>query len=281
MNDEQSTLWNEVVGDAWVEHADHFDRTLQPFGDAALQRLELQPGDRVLDIGCGTGATTVQIGSLVEPTKVVGVDVSSPMLAAARRRASAAGCANVEFRELDVQHSLLGVGEFDAAFSRFGVMFFTDPVRAFRRINESLVDGGRVGFVCFQSPPQNPFIVVPVMIAAALLGLGGPPSPTEPGPFSFADPDVVTGILHAAGFVDLAIEPGPTQADLGNATDLTQLATRLVEQNPGVAPTFVAATPERRAIIVDAVAEALRSHVVDGNVTMGAATWVVTARAAK
>jgi ubiquinone/menaquinone biosynthesis C-methylase UbiE len=279
MEADQVTLWNEAVGDAWVEHADHFDETLQPFGDAAFDRLSLTPGDRVIDIGCGTGSTTLRIGEHVAPGRVVGVDVSAPMLAAARARIATAGCSNVEFLELDVQESSLGRSEFDAAFSRMGVMFFPEPVRAFTRINESLVEGGRLSFVCFQSPPQNPFIVVPIMVAAGRLGVG-PPDPTQPNPFSFADPATVTRILQQAGFVDVVIEPGPTQADLGDAHDLPQLAKRLVEQNPSVSPAFTAATPDVRAATVEAVVEALRPHVVDDHLTMAAASWVVTARGA-
>jgi SAM-dependent methyltransferase len=212
---------------------------------------------------------------------VVGVDISAPMLAAARRRIAAAGCTNVEFIERDVQESAGAPGEYDAAFSRMGVMFFPDPVRAFSRISDALVDGGRLGFACFQHPMLNPFIVVPVMVATVNLGLGGPPDPDAPGPFSFADPDKITRILDGAGFVDIVIEPGPDRGDLGDPSDLPQLARRLVEQNPGVAPAFTAATPEVRETTVHAVADALRPHVADGGLVMDAGTWVVTARAAR
>jgi SAM-dependent methyltransferase len=282
MDSEQVTLWNDVVGDAWVEHADDYDVTLQPFGDAVLERLALATGDRVLDIGCGTGATTLAIGTRVAPGRVLGVDISATMLAAARRRVAAAGCANVEFVQRDVQESAGAAGEFDAAFSRMGVMFFPDPVLAFTRVNEALVDGGRLGFACFQSPMSNPFLVVPVMTASMHLGVGGPPDLDKPGPFSFADPAKVTRVLHEAGFVDVVIEPGPDQGDLGEVGDqqaLTSLARRLVEQNPGVAPTFAAASATTQDATVAAVAEALRPHLVDGRIVMGASTWVVTARA--
>lgn len=281
MESEQVFLWNEAVGDAWVEHADHFDHTLRPFGEAVFDRLSLAAGDRVLDIGCGTGATTLRAGALVAPARVVGVDISAPMLASARRRITAAGCTNVEFLERDVQESAGAPGEFDVAFSRMGVMFFPDPVGAFSRINASLVEGGRLGFVCFQHPMLNPFIVVPVMVATVNLGLGGPPDANEPGPFSFADPATVTRVLEDAGFVDVVIEPGPDQADLGDPSDLSELARRLIEQNPGIAPAFAVATRDVQETTVGAVAEALRPHVVDGGLVMGAASWVVTAHAAR
>ncbi len=279
MSSEKVDVWNAVVADAWVEHADHFDQTLRPFGEAVLERLALEPGDRILDIGCGTGETTLRAAALVAPARVVGVDVSAPMLAAARRRVAATGVTNAAFLEEDVQESTFAANEFDVAISRFGVMFFTDPVRAFTRIDESLIDGGRLGFVCFQAPQSNPFIVVPVMVAAAHLGLGAPPDPSAPGPFSFADPDKIRHVLGQAGFVDVTIAPGPSEADLGDPADLPALASRLVEQNPSIAPAYAAAPALTRAATISAVVEALAPHVDHGRLVMGAGTWVVTARA--
>jgi SAM-dependent methyltransferase len=277
-NAEQPAIWNATVGQAWVTHADHFDRTLEPFGEAVIERLGLSSGERVVDIGCGTGATTVRLGTIVAPGTVEGVDVSAPMLTAARARASSQAATNVDFVEGDVQEVGLGSSRFDAAYSRCGVMFFSDPVKAFVNIHEALVEGGRLGFVCFQDPSTNPFIVVPIFAAAGTLRLPPPPSPTDPGPFSFADPERVTGILKQAGFVEVAVTPGPDRADLGDADDLPALATRLLEQNPGVAPFLAAASDADRAAAIAASAEALRSHVANGRVQLAAGTWIVTAR---
>ncbi len=275
-NIEQSALWNEAVGQAWVTHADHFDDTLLPFGNAVLGRLALRSGERVVDIGCGTGATTVAIASLVAPASVTGVDLSAPMLSEARARAHAGGITNIDFVLTDVQAQSAWADAFDVAFSRFGVMFFSDPAAAFTNIRRSLRAGGRVGFVCFQGPSENPFILVPVSAAGAHLELPPPPGPNDPSPFAFADPDRVTSILDAAGFTDVVIEPGPTEAVLGSADDLQVLATRVLEQNPTVAPTLAVASPDARAAAIDAATEALRAHTSGGKVVLAAATWIVT-----
>jgi len=274
----QVLAWNGESGRAWVEHVDHFDDTLAPFGRAVLDRLGLCPGDRVIDIGCGVGTTTQVIAALVAPVSAVGVDISTTMLDAARARASAIGCVNVEFRHHDVQDEPLEAASFDVAFSRFGVMFFPEPERAFANVCRSLVNGGRFGFVCFQRPSDNPMIVQPVMAAAAHVHMPLSPGPTEPSPFSLADPDRVRSLLRGAGFADVVIDPGPSSADLGSADDLGGVARRAIEQNPGISPGFASATRADREAAVAAAMEVMSQHIVDGRVVMGAATWVVIAR---
>lgn len=276
----QLDAWNGESGRAWVEHVDHFDSMLAPFGQAVIDRLALRSGDRVVDLGCGVGATTLSIAASVAPAMVVGVDISEPMLAVARARASAMGSPNVAFRLHDIQDEPLEPGSFEVAFSRFGVMFFPEPERAFTRVRHALVDGGRLGFICFQGPFDNPMILQPVMAAAAHVEMLPPPGPTEPSPFSLADPDRVRSLLQGAGFADIRIEPGPSSADLGSAHDLESTARRALEQNPGIAPGLAAAAPSARQAAIDAAVESMSQHVVDGRVVMGAATWVVTARAA-
>ena len=275
----QARVWNDGVGDAWSTHADHFDVTLEPMGEAVLDRLRVGPGDRVVDIGCGTGATTVRLARAVAPAMVTGVDLSVPMLATARRRAVAAKVANVEFIESDVEAAPFATAAFDVAFSRFGVMFFPDPVRAVGHIRRSLVDRGRLGFVCFHEAAANPFIVVPVMTAAAHLPMLPPTDPTAPGPFSLGDPERTRTILDAAGFTDVVIETGPTSATLGAADDLEGLARRVLEQNPGLGPALSAATAAQQQAAVAATAAVLADHVADGVVSLAAGTWIVTATA--
>lgn len=278
-NNAQIKVWNELVGSTWATHADHFDATLEPFGEAVLDSLAVRPHERVVDIGCGAGANTLRLATVAAPATVVGVDVSQPMLATASRRAAAAGIANVEFTEADVGAHQLGSDVFDVAFSRFGVMFFADPVRAFANIRESLAPGGRLGFVCFQMPWDNPFILVPTMAAAAHLEMGPPPPLTEPGPFSLADPQHTESILSAAGFGSIRIEPGPASAVLGAADDLEALGRRVLEQNPAAAAALAAAAPAAQAAAIDASRAALAPHAADGVVRMAAATWIVTATA--
>lgn len=273
----QTDVWNGESGRAWVAHVDDFDAMLGPFGDAVLERLDLGPGDRVVDVGCGVGATTLTMAPLVAPATVVGVDISVPMLDAARARAARVGLSNVEFRRVDVQRDPLGAASFDVAFSRFGVMFFDEPERAFLNLRHGVGDTGRLGFVCFQGPFDNPMILAPVMAAAAHVELLAPPGPTVPGPFSLADPERIRTLLDAAGWIDVRVEPGPSTADLGSADDIEATARRALEQNPGIAPGLAKASPTDRAAAVAAAVDALAPHVVDGRVVMAAATWVVTA----
>jgi SAM-dependent methyltransferase len=274
----QVGIWNEGVGGAWTSYADQYDATLEPFSDAVFDRLTVGPDHRVVDIGCGTGATSVRLAGAAR--SVLGVDLSVPMLELAAQRASDAGLDNLEFAVTDVEAAPFGSAVFDVAFSRFGVMFFLDPVRAFSHIHQSLVAGGQLGFVCFQSPFENPFILVPIMAGASQLpGAPGPPAPGEPSPFALADPARTTSILTAAGFTDVSLEPGPTSAMLGPADELEAVARRVLEQNPNISPTLAAAAPEARAAAIAATAAALGEHVVDGQITLGASTWVVTATA--
>lgn len=275
----QAKIWNASVGETWVEHADHFDATLAPFGEAVIERLHLRSGDRVVDLGCGTGETTVRLATLVAPATVTGLDISAPMLAAARARAATAGVSNTTFTQCDVEAAPFGDGLFDVAFSRCGVMFFVDPEQAFTHVRRSLVEGGRLAFVCFQPMAANPFIVVPIMAAAPHLHLPPPAGPTDPGPFSLADPERTTAILTAAGFGQVVIEAGPSEAVLGDAEDLDALAQRVLEQNPGAGPALANATPAERQAAIAASAEALEPHCTAGKVTLAASTWIVTATA--
>ena len=273
----QFELWNHAVGDAWVDHADAFDLTLAPFGEAVIERLAPQAGERVLDIGCGTGATTRVLASIVAPGDVLGLDLSATMLDEARRRAEAVGLTNVGFLAADVQDRWFDHEPFDVAFSRFGVMFFPDPVLAFSNVAAALRPGGRIGFVCFQAPQANPFMVVPVFAGAAELDALVPPEPGAPGPFSLADPEHLESVLTSAGFEAVTIEAGPDQAVLVGADDLDALAARLLEQNPMTATAFAAAAPATRERAVRAAAAALGEHRDGDVVRMGAGTWVVTA----
>lgn len=273
----QVKVWNELVGGAWAEHAGHFDLSLQPFGDAVLRRLDVGAHERVLDIGCGTGATTVQLGGI--SSEVLGVDISVPMLSLARRRAVDHGATNVRFAEVDVQERPFADGAFEVAFSRFGVMFFTDPVRAFTHIGRSLIDGGRLGFVCFDVMERNPFIAEPVGAAAAHLTIPPLPAPDAPSPFSLADPERSTAILVASGFSDVRIESGPESVTLGRADDLEGVARRALEQNAMSGPAMSTASALERDAAVAATVDVLASHVTEGMVTMSSATWIVTASA--
>lgn len=280
MGDEsQVDVWNDVGG-AWVRHAEHFDATLEPFGRAAMKQLSLQPGERVLDVGAGAGATTIELARRVAPGDVVGVDPSAPMVAEARRRIAAAGFPNARAVTSDVvafAGQLRPEDRFDVAFSRLGVMFFEDPAASFGAIASALVPGGRLGFVCFGELGANPFISVPVGAVLGILEVALP-APDAPGPFSLADPAHIDRLISASGFGDVRVEPGPSEADLGSAADLDTMALRLLEQNPSTAEGLASATPTDRRAACRAACAALAEHQRGDRVVAGAATWLVTAR---
>jgi SAM-dependent methyltransferase len=191
------------------------DAQLGPIAEVAMQLVDVRPGERVLDVGCGCGGTTLELARRVgESGEVVGVDLSGPMLELARERA--AGTPGVEFRQADAQTADLGEQRFDLIFSRFGVMFFADPVAAFTNLRRTLAPGGRLGFVCWQEVRKNPFMFEPTVAAAPFVPLPTPAEPGAPGPFAFADAERVRSILEGAGFERVEIEPW--SGDIGAGT---------------------------------------------------------------
>lgn len=278
MSTTQADLWSGPVGHSWVRNALAYDTILEPLGRAALDRLDLKPPQRVLDIGCGTGTTTLEIGRRVRPDgSAVGVDVSRPMIEYAQARLVDETVAeNVEFLALDVESEPLP-GPFDAAFSRMGVMFFDRPEAAFSAVAASLRPGARLAFVCFAAPATNPFITVPTGAALARLGGAPVPPPGAPGPFSFADPDWIHSLLLSAGFESVEVNAGPDEFTLGPADRLEELARQALEQNPQ-AMMAMAANPDARDSALAAAVSALADHITDGEVRLGAGTWVVEAR---
>ena len=269
-NAAQIDYWNAAAGATWVELNDTLDRQLAPLGDAAIVALAPRPGERILDIGCGAGATTAALADMVAPGgRVTGIDVSRPLLDHARRRGSAA-----EFVEADAQTADLGQGH-DAAFSRFGVMFFDAPAAAFANIRRALRPGGRLTFVCWRPLAENPWMRDPVMAAMPLLPPAPPPDPLAPGPFAFADPERVRAILAEAGFAAIAIAPYDTHLTIG--ADLDAAVRTALRVGPlGMA---LREQPERTGDVVAAVRGALEPYATAEGVKVPAAVWIVTAAA--
>jgi len=206
-NAEQIRFWNEQAGPQWVAGADRLDALLSHLGEIAMERARLPAGARVLDVGCGCGDTSLTLARRVGPAgRVLGIDISGVMLERARERAHAAAVSHVAFTQADAQTHTFPRAEFDAVFSRFGVMFFADPTAAFANLGGALRAGGQVTFVCWRPLAENPWILVPLMAAAAHVTLPPPPAPGTPGPFSLGDADRVRDILQQAGFVEVVCE---------------------------------------------------------------------------
>ena len=273
-NADQIAYWNAVAGETWATLQDRLDRLIEPLGAAAMAALAPAAGERVLDIGCGCGQTTLALAERVGPSgSATGADISRPMLAVARRRA--AGRDHVRFIEDDVQTHAFAPGALDAAFSRFGVMFFADPTAAFVNIRKALRPGGRLGFVCWRPFDQNPWMNTPMIAAQPLLGEAAPPpDPLAPGPFAFADADRTRGILRDAGFVDVQITPHDEAIGSPTLDEAVEVALRV-----GPLGSLMRERPEQAEAALGAIRASLEPHVTPDGLRLGTATWIVRARA--
>jgi len=275
-NDNQIEFWNVQQGDKWVRLRERTDATLRPFGDAAMDRLGLGAGEHVLDVGCGCGDTTLQLAARVAPGgSVTGADVSRPMLAHARERAAEAAEPRPAFIEADVQRHRFPPKRLDAVFSRFGVMFFAAPEAAFANLRRATRPGGRLSFVCWREPADNPWVMTAVEVARAHVELPPPPAPDEPGQFSFADEGRVGRVLKAAGWRDATFDR--FDVDLLVGRDVADATAFLVQMGPAGAA-LAEADDATRAAAAEDLAAALEPFAAADGVRLGSSAWIVTAR---
>jgi ubiquinone/menaquinone biosynthesis C-methylase UbiE len=194
-----------VAGPKWVRLGQTMDARLAPVMALLLKRAGARPGERVLDVGCGMGTSTLRLAEQVGPAgSVLGIDISEPMLALARRRAAGRGISNLSFLRADAQTHTFGTASFDRVVSRFGVMFFADPVEAFRNLRRALRPGGTLCFACWAPLAENLHWRIPFEIVVRELGPPAPKPPHAPGPMAFSDIAYLRSILESAGFA----EPG-------------------------------------------------------------------------
>jgi SAM-dependent methyltransferase len=274
-NAQQIEYWNEQAGPKWIAENARLDAMLAPLGLAGLERAQPRSGERVLDIGCGVGQTSLQLAARVGPTgSVLGVDISAPMLARARERAAQEKLPHLRFEIADAQTFPLTPESVDLVFSRFGVMFFADPEAAFVNIGRAVRPGGRMTFVCWQALGLNPWMRDMVAAIAKHVQLPAPPAPDAPGPFAFADAARVRGILERAGFRNVKHEPVTGELSLGGTLD--EALSFAIEIGP--AGTALRDAPEsQRPPAIAAVRDALSQYVTPTGVRMGYATWIVSA----
>lgn len=269
---EQAEFWNGPGGKMWLAAYARIERGIQGFGEAALAAADARPGERVLDIGCGTGGTTAALARAVGAGgRVLGVDISEQLVGAA----SAQGLANATFEIGDAAAWPFESGSFDLVFSRFGVMFFGDPVAAFANIRRAMRADGRLVFICWRTPPENPWAAVPMRAAQPHLPPIERPGPEDPGQYSFGDRARVERILTQSGFRDVAIEPVDRMLTQGK--DIPEVLERVGEFGP-LARLFKEATPEQIAKAKAAIAEALKPHAKADGVVLAGACWLVRAR---
>jgi SAM-dependent methyltransferase len=273
-NTQQIQEWNGAVGAHWVAEQQTMDALIRPFGEAAIAAAAVRPGERILDVGCGCGDSSLALASAVAPAgEVLGVDVSAPMLDLARQRGAA--LSNLSFMEADASKAVLP-GPFDVLYSRFGVMFFDDPAAAFNHLRQAIKPGGRVAFACWQPARETPWASIPALAAREAVSLPAPQAdPHAPGPFAFADPGRVKGILEAAGFSGFRADSFEAKVRIGaSARAAAEAAARI---GP-VSRVFRETGPEKHPAMLAAIETALVPHAAsDGSVALPGRVWIVTA----
>lgn len=277
-NEEQQQAWT-AQGVDWVDNAAIFEAVLAPFADAVMQAADISAGERVLDIGCGSG-TLLQCAAALGALPF-GVDISEPMAQAARRRVPEATVSLGDAQTLDLR-AVAGGAAFDRVISRFGVMFFDDPVAAFTNIRRAATTGSRLAFVCWRDG-DNPMFTAGIDVLAAKLESPPPPlDPTAPGPLAFGDPERVRAVLTDAGWTDIAVEAfdGVCNFGIGGSDGVEERLTLILANRTGqqaraeLEPRLGA---DGWAQVVEELRAELRQQRVDGVVQFPGRTWVVTA----
>ena len=275
-NAQQTEDWNDVIGRTWATLHERLDRQLGPIGRAAMAKAEFSPGRSVLDIGCGCGETSLEIAAAIKPGVILGIDISEMLLKIAREAAEAASVANVRFAEADAQVEALPHEVFDVLYSRFGVMFFDDPVAAFVNLRTALKPQGRLAFCCWRPPAENIWLSLPMRAVAHLLPPMPPADPDAPGPFAFADPERVSTILDDAGFADVVIEKFDVATGGDNLEDSVFAAMRMGQVGAALREAG-GGSDALKTEVAAALGQALLPYVVDGVVKLPAAAWIVSA----
>lgn len=268
----QAALWNGPSGRAWIDTQALLDRILEPFATLLLQALPAGSLARVLDVGCGTGATTIAIARHVG-AEAVGIDISAPMLEVARERAGLEGVPT-RFVCADAQSHDFGNDRFDAVVSRFGVMFFEQPGVAFANLRRATRDGGMLRVITWRAADENPYMTTAERAAAPFLPALPPRAPGAPGQFALADPQRIREVLQEGGWGDLDLQA----IDVPCAFPESELLTYVTRLGP-VGAVMEDADAATRQRVIDVLRPAFDPYVRDGQVRFNAACWCVDAKA--
>ncbi len=270
--------WNNAIGKTWTRFQKQLDIQLAPIGARVIEAARVAPGDHVLDVGCGSGALTVALADQAGRTgRAIGADISALLLAVARDRPTDPDAAPLDWICADVQTHAFEPDAIDVVASRFGVMFFDDPVAAFANLYRATKPGGRLAFACWRSVEDNPWLTLPVEAAAHLVPPPAPAPPGAPGPFAFADAARVRDILGRAGWSKVGLDP--CDAAIGGLPqgEMAALMTRIGPL--GAAIREAGAAKPLLAAAEAAVRTALEPFVTAAGVFTPSASWIVTAKA--
>jgi SAM-dependent methyltransferase len=274
-NAAQAEYWNQIAGRRWTDRQEEQDLVLRPISDRLIAAADAKPGQRVIDVGCGCGATTIDFAARVMPGgEVLGLDISEPMLARTRERAPSTLPARFVLADATVYD--FEPAWADLAVSRFGVMFFADPARSFANLRKGMKSGGRLAFACWREARQNPFFVVPLREAKKHAPPLPETNPDDPGPFAFADDALVRRVLTEAGFADIVVTPQDLDLDIAIGRGLDAAVAGALSIGP--TSRILDGQPEAvRAAAAADIRKALSERAKGDRVPLGAAIWIVTA----
>ena len=276
-NADQIAYWNGAGGQRWADRQPVQDILLQPIADLLIDRASIKAGERVLDVGCGSGSTTFAFARAVGPSgHVMGIDISAPMLARAREVTPKG--APVEFVLADATIHPFAPENFDLLASRFGVMFFADPALSFANMRKAMRRSGRLAFACWREARNNPFFMTPLQAVYQHVPKMPQVGPEDPGPFSFASEARVQRVLSAAGFSEIAMEPCDLALDVAVGGGLDAAVRGALEIGPA-ARALADQPPDVIAAATQSIREALTPYVKGQTVPLNGAIWIVTAKA--
>lgn len=276
--DAQAAFWNSPAARPWAEQHERQDRALAGLATAALDLAAPQPGEHVLDIGCGSGTTVLALAARVGPHgHVLGADIALPSVARACERIAAAGLRHAEVIGADVATHPFVAGSFDLAFSRLGVMFFHDPTAAFANVHRAMKPTGRLALAVFRLASENAWPSAPVAAVQHLLPPMPPPVPDEPGMFSWGDPARVQRILEDAGFHEVALMPVNLAYQLASAGGAAEAAEFALLFGP-LTRRMSGFSAEQREAVRSTLEDFFQSYVTPQGVALSSAFWIVQAR---
>jgi ubiquinone/menaquinone biosynthesis C-methylase UbiE len=275
-NTDQAAYWNGAAGRRWIDRQETLDRVLNPIQELLLTRAGVTSAERIIDIGCGCGASTIELaGRVGAQGRVMGVDISAPMLARARERAPTD--LPLAFVLADATVHAFEAGGADLIFSRFGVMFFADPTLSFQNMRTALRPGGRLAFASWREPRQNPWMLLPLQEAYKHVPRLPEIGPEDPGPFSFAREARVRRILSEAGFSSIALEGVDLALDLAVGRGLDAAVAGALEIGP-VSRALEGQPPEIVARVQNSIRTALACYQKGETVPLPASVWIATAQ---